>query len=123
MVLVRFDNGAMATAEASFNAVYGYDIRGEVFGSAGMATAGDIRRTTMAYHGAEGVVADTWRRNVDLFHDAYTAELAAFADGVRSGATPEPGGRDARAALAIALAAIASVDTGQPVRLDTVQQP
>jgi myo-inositol 2-dehydrogenase/D-chiro-inositol 1-dehydrogenase len=123
MVLVRFDNGAMATAEASFKAVYGYDIRGEVFGSAGMATAGNIRRTTMVYHGAEGVVADTWRRNIDLFHDAYTAELAAFADCVRSGATPEPGGRDARAALAIALAAIASVDTGQPVRPDTVQQP
>jgi myo-inositol 2-dehydrogenase / D-chiro-inositol 1-dehydrogenase len=123
VVLVRFDNGAMATAEASFNAVYGYDIRGEVFGSAGMATAGDIRRTTMAYHGAEGVVADTWRRNVDLFHDAYTAELAAFIDGVRAGAALSPDGHDARAALAIALAAIASVDTGQPVQLDTVQQP
>jgi myo-inositol 2-dehydrogenase/D-chiro-inositol 1-dehydrogenase len=123
VVLVRFDNGAMATAEASFNAVYGYDIRGEVFGSDGMATAGDIRRTTMAYHGAEGVVADTWRRNVDLFHDAYTAELAAFIDGVRAGATLSPDGHDARAALAIALAAIASVDTGQPVRPDTVQQP
>lgn len=26
----RFDIGALATAEASFNAVYGYDIRGEV---------------------------------------------------------------------------------------------
>src|SRR5215213_10037992 len=122
VVLVRFDNGAMATAEASFNAVYGYDIRGEVFGSAGMATAGDIRRTTMAYHGADGVVADTWRRNIDLFHDAYTAELAAFADCVRSGATPEPGGRDARAALAIALAAIRSVETGSPVRLSAVEQ-
>ena len=122
VVLVRFDNGAMATAEASFNAVYGYDIRGEVFGSAGMATAGDIRRTTMVYHGAEGVVADTWRRNIDLFHDAYTAELAAFADCGRSGATPEPGGRDARAALAIALAAIRSVETGSPVRLSVVEQ-
>ena len=63
MVLVRFDNGAMA------------------------------------YHGAE---------------------LAAFTDGVHAGATLSP---DGRAALAIALAAIASVDTGQPVRLDTVQQP
>jgi len=122
VVLVRFDNGAMATAEASFNAVYGYDIRGEVFGSAGMATAGDIRRTTMAYHGAEGVVAATWRRNIDLFHDAYTAELAAFADCVRSAATPEPGGQDARAALAIALAAIRSVETGSPVRLSAVEQ-
>ena len=123
VVLVRFDNGAMATAEASFNAVYGYDIRGEVFGSAGMATAGDIRRTTMAYHGAEGVVADTWRRNIDLFHDAYTAELAAFTDCVRSGASSAPDGHDARAALAIALAAIQSADTGRPVRLDAAQQP
>jgi myo-inositol 2-dehydrogenase/D-chiro-inositol 1-dehydrogenase len=122
VVLVRFDNGAMATAEASFNAVYGYDIRGEVFGSAGMATAGDIRRTTMTYHGPDGVVADTWRRNIDLFHHAYTAELAAFTDCVRSGATPEPGGQEARAALAIALAAIQSVDTGGPVRLSAVEQ-
>ncbi|HZA87475.1 MAG TPA: Gfo/Idh/MocA family oxidoreductase, partial [Acidimicrobiales bacterium] len=122
VVVIRFDNGAMATAEASFNAVYGYDIRGEVFGSAGMATAGDIRRTTMVYHGAEGVVADTWRRNIDLFHDAYTAELAAFVDGVRAGATLSPDGNDARAALAIALAAIRSVETGSPVRLSVVEQ-
>jgi myo-inositol 2-dehydrogenase/D-chiro-inositol 1-dehydrogenase len=123
VVLIRFDNGAMATAEASFNAVYGYDVRGEVFGSAGMATAGDLRRTTMAYHGKDGVVADTWRRNIDLFHDAYTAELAAFADGVRASATLSPDGHDARAALAIALAAIASVDSGSPVRLGAVEQP
>jgi len=118
VVLVRFDNGAIATAEASFNAVYGYDIRGEVFGSAGMVTAGDIRRTTMTFHGAEGVASDTWRRNIDLFHDAYTAELAYFADCVRGGVTPEPGGRDARAALAVALAAIRSAQTGGPVAPD-----
>jgi len=47
VVVIRIDNGAMATAEASFNAVFGYDIRGEVFGSAGMVTAGDPRRTTI----------------------------------------------------------------------------
>ena len=123
VVLVRFDNGAIATAEASFNAVYGYDIRGEVFGSAGMVTAGDIRRTTMTYHGAEGVAGDTWRRNIDLFHDAYTAELAAFVDCARTGATPDPTGRDARAALAIALAAIRSAETGGPVRLAEVDRP
>jgi len=123
VVVIRFDNGAMATAEASFNAVYGYDIRGEVFGSAGMVTAGDPRRTTMAHYGAEGVAADTWRRNIDLFHDAYTAELAAFVDCARTGATPDPTGRDARAALAIALAAIRSAETGGPVRLAEVDKP
>ena len=35
VVVIRFDNGAIATAEASFSAAYGYDVRGEVFGSAG----------------------------------------------------------------------------------------
>ena len=87
-----------------------------------MATAGDIRRNTTIYHGDDGVTAETWRRNIDLFHDAYTAELAAFVDCVRTRATPEPGGQDARAALAIALAAIRSVETGSPVRLSAVQQ-
>jgi myo-inositol 2-dehydrogenase / D-chiro-inositol 1-dehydrogenase len=123
VVLVRFDNGAIATAEANFNAVYGYDIRGEVFGSAGMVTAGDLRRTTMTYYGPDGVASDTWRRNVDLFHDAYTAQLAHFVDCVRTGATPDPTGQDARAALAIALAAVRSVATGRPVRLDEVEAP
>ena len=84
-----------------------------------MATAGDIRRTTMVYHGAEGVVADTWRRNIDLFHDAYTDELAHFMDCVRTGVTPEPTGADACAALA----AIESAGSGRPARVATAGRP
>jgi myo-inositol 2-dehydrogenase/D-chiro-inositol 1-dehydrogenase len=117
IVVVRFDNGALATAEASFQAVYGYDIRGEVFGSAGMVTAGDIRRTSVTVHTEAGVASDTWRRNIDLFHDAYVAELADFVACVRGKKAPRVTGTDARAALAIALAAIRSVETGGPVRV------
>ena len=40
VVQIRFDNGAFAIAEASFQAVYGYDVRGEVFGSGGVMQAG-----------------------------------------------------------------------------------
>lgn len=122
VVLVRFDNGAIATAEASFSAAYGYDVRGEVFGSAGMVTAGDLRRTSMVFHGERGVVSETVRRNVDLFHDAYVAELAEFVECARAAATPASTGEDARAALAIALAARRSVETGGPVRLDELEQ-
>ncbi len=122
VVMVRFDNGAVATAEASFQAVYGYDVRGEVFGSAGMVTTGDIRRSSMTFYGAEGVANDTIRRNTDLFHDAYTSELAHFADCVRNGTTPECTGEDARGALAIALAAIESVQSARPVRLEEVEK-
>jgi hypothetical protein len=93
VVVMRFSNGAIATAEASFQAVYGYDIRGEVFGSVGLVTAGDVRRTSATYYGAQGVAADTWRRNIDLFHDAYVAQLAAFAGSVRTGVTAGPPAR------------------------------
>jgi myo-inositol 2-dehydrogenase / D-chiro-inositol 1-dehydrogenase len=85
VVVVRLDNGAIVTAEANFNAVYGYDIR--------------------------------------LFHDAYTAELVHLVECARAGAPPDSTGEDARAALAIALAAIRSVRTGGPVRLDEVAEP
>ena len=115
VVLVRFDNGAMATAEASFQAVYGYDVRGEVFGSAGMVTAGEVRRPMMAHYRAEGVTSPTVRLNTELFRDAYTAELCAFVDAVRNGTSMGPTGTDARRALSVALAAIESVRTGKPV--------
>jgi myo-inositol 2-dehydrogenase / D-chiro-inositol 1-dehydrogenase len=118
VVTVRFDNGALATAEASFQAVYGYDVRGEVFGSAGMVTAGDVRRTSAAFHGENGVVQETVRRNVDLFRDAYTDELAHFVRCVRDGIAPECTGEDARGALEIALASIESVQAGRPIRLE-----
>lgn len=123
VVVVRFDNGALATAEASFSAAYGYDVRGEVFGSAGMVTAGDVARTAMTFSGAQGVVRETVRRDVDLFLDAYTAELAVFVDSVRTGAPPYVTGEDARGALVIALACIESVTAGRPVRVEEVDKP
>ena len=120
VVTVRFDNGAVGVAEACFEAAYGYDVRGEVFGSGGMATMGDGRRTGMVFSGAAGRCADTVRGDQELLAGAYVAELAAFVDTVRAG-TPVPvGGEDARAALAIALAAAESVRSGRPVRIEEV---
>ncbi|MCZ4604477.1 Gfo/Idh/MocA family oxidoreductase [Streptomyces sp. Lzd4kr] len=115
VVTIRFDNGALATAEANFQAVYGYDVRGEVFGSGGMLAMGDIRRTHLTAYAPDGITADTTTYDQDLFQDAYIAELAGFADSVRTGRTPYATGHDARAALAIALAAVRSVTTGAPV--------
>ena len=46
-------------AEACFEAAYGYDVRGEVFGSGGMATMGDGRRTGMVFSGAAGRLVET----------------------------------------------------------------
>ena len=111
VVLVRFDNGAVGTAEACFEASYGYDVRGEVLGSGGMATMGDGRRTGMVFSAARGQLAETVRSDQELLTAAYVAELAAFVDAVRHGSPAPVGGEDARSALEIALAAAQSVES------------
>ncbi|MGF9946328.1 Gfo/Idh/MocA family oxidoreductase [Priestia megaterium] len=117
VVNIRFDNGAIATAEANFQAVYGYDVRGEVFGSAGMVTAGGVQQTNMIRYTAEGISRDTYRRDTELLHDAYIAELTSFVECVRNQSTPYVTGNDARRALSIALACIESVKTNAPVKI------
>jgi myo-inositol 2-dehydrogenase/D-chiro-inositol 1-dehydrogenase len=120
VVVVRFDNGAIATAEACFEASYGYDIRGEVLGSGGMAQMGDGRRTGLVFSDAAGRQIETARGDQELFAGAYVAELAAFVEAVRGGTQAPVTGEDARGALAIALAAAESVRAGRPVRIDEV---
>lgn len=116
VVMIRYDNGAIAIADASFQAVYGYDVRAEVFGSGGLITVGDLRSDHAVTYTTPGQAADTVRYDQDLFRDAYIGELVHFADCVRTGAVPAVTGHDAKAALAIALAAIESVKTSAPVR-------
>ncbi|RGE20710.1 hypothetical protein D1J51_08235 [Leucobacter sp. wl10] len=117
VVTVRYDNGAIATAEASFSAAYGYDVRGEIFGSAGMVTAGDAREHSARHYTAAGEASATTRLNIDLFHQAYTDELVSFAAAARGGEVAGARGEDARAALVIALASVASVQERRPVAL------
>ena len=103
VVVVTFDNGARAVAEASFSAAYGYDVRGEVFGSAGMVAAGRNARTSLQLFTADGAGFDTPRGDVELMIDAYTAEFVEFTAAVREGREPYVTGVDARRAMAVAL--------------------
>ncbi|KUM42175.1 Gfo/Idh/MocA family oxidoreductase [Arthrobacter sp. EpRS71] len=135
VVTVRYSNGAIGVAEANFSALYGYDVRGEVFGSKGMVQAGRATETAARRYTAEGLGADTPRLNVELFRQAYTDELADFTAQVRSrrDGTPSPsnvfsltpGAADARRALACALACIESVQQGRPIKVphDETAQP
>ena len=117
VVTVKFDNGAVGIAEACFEASYGYDVRGEVFGSGGMAKMGNGRLTGMEFFGPAGRTAQTPRSDQVLMAGAYVAELSAFVDAVRDGDPAPVGGKDARAALEIALAAAQSVRSGGPVQI------
>jgi len=76
--MVKFDNGAIATAEASFSAVYGYDVRAEVFGSAGMVTAGDAALTGMTHYTTAVVLRQPLRNDIELMRDAFAGEFASM---------------------------------------------
>lgn len=125
VVTIRYDNGAIAVAEANFSALYGYDVRGEIFGSAGMVQAGRATETAAVRYGADGLGAQTPRLNIELFADAYTDELVDFVAHVRArrdgvaapdaGVPLTPGIADARRALVLAHACIESLRTGLPV--------
>lgn len=117
VVNIRFDNGAIATAEANFQAVYGYDVRGEIFCSTGMFQIGNINVNNCVRYTANGISIDTARRDTDLLRDAYIAELADFIRCVRTGNTPKATGQDARNALNIALACIASIQQSKPIKI------
>ncbi|MGI9147412.1 MAG: Gfo/Idh/MocA family oxidoreductase [Chloroflexota bacterium] len=121
LATLRFDSGAMGTADASFQAVYGYDVRAEVFGSEGMASVGESGPINVVHHSRSGSTHPRVRWFVDLFGDAYTAELAHFAACVRGNISPQCSGEDGRAALVLALAAMRSVKTGRPVRVAEIK--
>ena len=120
VVVITFDNGAIAVAEANFSAAYGYDIRGEVFGSTGMVTMGEGAASSMRQYSADGRRADTVRSDTDLFVDAYTAELIEFADAVREKREPSVTGVDARRAFTIAQACIESMEQDRTIKISEV---
>src|SRR6478735_2097639 len=109
VVVITYDNGARAVAEASFSAAYGYDVRGEVFGSRGMVTVGDGARSSARLLTATGAAYETTRSDTELLRDAYTGEFVEFTAAVREGRPPSVTGTDAHRALAIAMACIDSV--------------
>lgn len=120
VVVITFDNGAIATAEANFSALYGYDVRGEVFGSKGMVVAGRHASSPMVHYDVSGLHQATARSDEEMFRDAYILELAEFAEVVRGNAVPPVTGVDARNALRVALAAMASYQENGPVQVQEI---
>ena len=98
-------------------AAHGYDVRAEVFGSAGMVTAGSGASTAMMLRDATGLHQETARGDVELMGDAYTAEFIEFVAAIQQARQPYVTGHDARRALAVALACIESVQTRAPITM------
>ena len=119
--LLRFENGALGVIENSRRAVYGYDVRSEVFGSGGKLVIDATPKTPLWQFGEGGVSSDHYYFFIDRFIDAYRLELQAFFAALEAGTKPTPGTKDAVESLRIALAMTRSLIEKRPVLLEELR--
>ncbi len=119
VVSVRFAGGAMGTLTASRTTRYGHDLRGEVIGDEGAVQIGRLQRTPIRVLDRSGAHHDTVHTTPERMGDAFVTMLQAFVDCVVDDTPPPVTDRDGAATLAVALAGRRSIQTGQPVEVET----
>jgi myo-inositol 2-dehydrogenase / D-chiro-inositol 1-dehydrogenase len=118
VVTLAHENGTLTVIDNSRQAVYGYDQRVEAFGSAGVAVSDNPLEHAMVVRTAEGgMSARLPHFFLERYVPSYLGEWQAFGDAVRFGGPSPVGGSDARAPLAIGLAAWRSVRERRPVQV------
>jgi myo-inositol 2-dehydrogenase / D-chiro-inositol 1-dehydrogenase len=120
VTLVHAD-GCLSMIDNSRQAVYGYDQRVEVFGSAGMAVSENPLAHNAVVRTRDGMRAATLPYfYLERYVPSYLGEWRAFVDAVAAGDPPPVGPADARAPLVIGLAAWRSLRESRPVSLAEV---
>jgi myo-inositol 2-dehydrogenase / D-chiro-inositol 1-dehydrogenase len=124
VITLTHANGALTVIDNSRQAVYGYDQRVEAFGSGGMARSDNPAAHTATIATAAGTSGATLPYFfLERYIPSYLREWEAFVGAVAAGAAPTVGTVDARAPLAIGLAAWRSVREGRPVAITEVDAP
>jgi predicted dehydrogenase len=115
VVNVVFASGALGAVHLSRNAVFGYDIRAEIWGTKGSLQVGYYRQTPILVMTADGVTHDAVPYFFERFEDAYLAQIQNFVGNVIEGKPPALTAADAVAALKISTAATRSLHERRPV--------
>lgn len=120
-VILVTESGKQCTITNSRRASYGYDQRIEVHGSLGSASAGNTHQARV-----EVATQSGYRKPplLDFFMTryvaAYSAEISEMVAAMAENRAPRTGGDDGLRALALAEAALASVETGKAVRVSEI---
>lgn len=123
VVVLKFADGAIGTIENSRRAVYGYDQRVEILGSAGAIATGNDHANTAVISDCAGVRRDPpLHFFMDRYLASYLAELCAFVEASRHDRPTPVNGQDGRLSVVLGLAAGLSYREGRPVRLAEVEQ-
>ncbi|MEJ2208062.1 MAG: Gfo/Idh/MocA family oxidoreductase [Anaerolineae bacterium] len=112
---LRFRRGAMASLYVSRTTRYGHDLRVEVIGDEGAVHIGRFRQTPVRLLDRQGVHHDMPFTTPERLGEAFVTEMQAFVDCLREDVPVPVSGHDARATLAVGLAATEAMRAGRPV--------
>jgi len=120
MVQMRTASGKQCQINCSRQAVYGYDQRMEVFGSAGMLLNDNLRETTVRHYSAQETETRGPLLNffMQRYTDAYRLEMESFIAAIKEGVALPTTVFDGCQALRLADAAQLSADTHAVVKLN-----
>jgi myo-inositol 2-dehydrogenase/D-chiro-inositol 1-dehydrogenase len=122
IITLEFANGAIGTIDNCREAVYGYDQRVEVFGSAGVISAENNtpHRTVL---GNKNGMHSALPLNffMDRYTESYVQEMREFVSSVLNDTVPPVTGSDGRAPVVIGIAAKRSLLEGRPVKVSEVE--
>jgi len=118
--VLHLSGGGLVIVSGTRRNPLGYDVRLEVFGTGDSIVVGDDARSPIRSlePGAPGPPSAAYRDFWDRFGPAYRKELATFVRTVRTGSPSPCSLEEARAALAVALAAERSRAERRPVSID-----
>jgi myo-inositol 2-dehydrogenase/D-chiro-inositol 1-dehydrogenase len=123
-VMLATAMGKHATISNSRRATYGYDQRIEVHGSKGAVSAENQRPVSIEIANATGYTRPPLHDFfMTRYTEAYAREISSFINFVESKAPATPSGADGLIALALAEAALKSVQEGRAVKVSEITGP
>jgi myo-inositol 2-dehydrogenase/D-chiro-inositol 1-dehydrogenase len=121
VITLHFANGAIGSIDNSRRAVYGYDQRVEVFGSAGGIVVSNNTPHQAVYSDTTGVhSALPLYFFLERYREAFVAEMTAFVETIQQDKAPPVTGHDGRISVVIGLAAWKSYRENRPVKVSEV---
>ncbi|UWP58203.1 inositol 2-dehydrogenase [Ruminococcus gauvreauii] len=122
VVMLKFENGIIATIDNSRKAVYGYDQRVEVFGSKGcVRNENDVPNTVILSDECRTSYENTYKIMWDRYTGAFVSEIQAFVDAIVNDKETPVTGIDGLYPVLMAAAATKSLKEGRPVKISEVE--
>ena len=117
IVNLTFQSGTLGAVHLSRNAVFGYDIRTEIWGTEGSLQIGYQQQTPLLILTKEGITHDAVPYFMERFEGAYLTQIQNFVDTLLRGGEPTVSGSDAVEAIRVSTAATISCREQRVVHL------